>query len=227
LIDEACLQYLHFKQTLNIQIALIFKYMAFTFFFRDDQILALAVEKLVPFTIGRSNVRILNAGCAMGMETYTFAIMLAEKMGKFALRNVKIHAIDIDNENVDFGKTVSQGIYHKEHLQRIPPDLFNKYFKPADIEDHYIISQDLINLVEFEKYDLLTLKPLRNDYSLVICKNVLLHFNYQQRIEVIKMYYNMLLTGGLLAMENTQNMPDELKHMFRRLVDYSQLYEKV
>jgi chemotaxis protein methyltransferase CheR len=201
--------------------------MAFTFFFRDDQILELAVDKLVPYTSGRSNIRILNAGCAMGMETYTFAIMLAEKMGKFALRNVKIHAVDIDNENVDFGKTVTEGIYHKDHLQRIPPDLFAKYFKPADKKDYYIISQDLINLVQFEKYDLLTLKPLRNDYSLVICKNVLLHFNYHQRIDVINMYHNMLLPGGLLAMENTQNMPDELKNKFRKLVDYSQLYAKI
>jgi len=201
--------------------------MAFTFFFRDEQILSLAVDHLVPFTIGRSNIRILNAGCAMGMETYTFAILLAEKMGKFALRNVKIHAIDIDNENVDFGKTVREGIYHKDHLQRIPPELFKKHFSPAEKEDHFIVNQDLINLIEFEKYDLLTLKPLRNDYSLIICKNVLLQFNYQQRIEVISMYHNMLLTGGLLVMENTQNMPEELGSKYRRLVDYGQLYEKM
>jgi chemotaxis protein methyltransferase CheR len=201
--------------------------MAFTFFFRDDQILALAVEKLVPFTIGRSSVRILNAGCAMGMETYTFAILLAESMGKFALRNVKIHAIDIDNENVDFGKTVTEGIYHKEFLQRIPADLFTKYFSPAGKEDHYILNQELRDMVEFEKYDLLTLRPLRHDYSLVICKNVLLHFNYEQRIQVITMYHNMLLSGGLLAMENTQSMPEEIKHLFRKVVDYSQLYEKI
>jgi chemotaxis protein methyltransferase CheR len=201
--------------------------MAFTFFFRDEQILGLCVEHLVPFAVGRSNIRILNAGCAMGMETYTFAILLAQKMGKFALRNVKIHAIDIDNENVDFGKTVREGIYHKDHLQRIPPELFKKYFSPADKEDFFIISQELRDLVEFEKFDLLSLKPLRNDYSLIICKNVLLHFNYQQRIEVVDMYYNMLLKGGLLGMENTQNMPDELKSKFKRLIDYGQLYEKI
>jgi chemotaxis protein methyltransferase CheR len=201
--------------------------MAFTFFFRDEQILELSVEKLIPFVMGRSNIRILNAGCAMGMETYTFAIMLAEKMGKFSLRNVKIHAVDIDNENVDFGKTVKEGIYHKDHLQRIPPDLFIKYFSAAEKPDHYIISQELREMVEFEKYDLLTLRPLRNDYSLIICKNVLLHFNYEQRVQVIGMYYDMLLKGGLLGMENTQNMPHELKNKFNRLVEYAQLYEKI
>jgi chemotaxis protein methyltransferase CheR len=201
--------------------------MAFTFFFRDEQILSLAVEKLVPFAIGRSNIRILNAGCAMGMETYTFAILLAEKMGKFSLRNVKIHAVDIDNENVDFGKTVRNGIYHKDHLQRIPADLFHKYFSATERPDYYVVNEELRNLVDFEQYDLLSLRPLRNDYCLVICKNVLLHFNYQQRIDVIKMFHSMLLTGGLLSMENTQNMPEEIKHLFRKVVDHGQLYEKI
>jgi chemotaxis protein methyltransferase CheR len=201
--------------------------MAFTFFFRDEQILSLAVKSLVPLTMGRSNIHILNAGCAMGMETYTFAILLAESMGKFSLRNVKIYAIDIDNENVDFGKTVTDGIYHKDHLQRIPPDLFSKYFSPTDKEDHFVVSDDLRNLVQFQKYDLLSLKPLRNDYSLIICKNVLLHFNYEQRIEVLTMYHNMLLNGGLLVMENTQSMPVELTGKFRKMVDYAQLHEKI
>lgn len=163
----------------------------------------------------------------MGMETYTFAILLAESMGKFALRNVKIHAIDIDNENVDFGKTVREGIYHKDHLQRIPPELFGKYFTPAEKEDYFIVNQDLRDLIQFQQYDLLSLKPLRSEYSLIICKNVLLHFNYQQRIEVLTMYHQILLTGGLLVMENTQSMPEELSQKFRKMVDYAQLHQKV
>ncbi len=201
--------------------------MAFTFFFRDEQILSLAVEKLVPLALGRNGVHILDAGCAMGMETYTFAILLAESMGKFALRNVKIHAIDIDNENVDFGKTVTQGIYHSEHLQRIPPELLSKYFTPAETKDNYIVNAELRNLVDFRKYDLLSLKPLRDDYSLIICKNVLLHFNYNQRVEVLSNYHQMLLSGGLLVMENTQAMPEELNQKFRKIVDYAQLHEKI
>jgi chemotaxis protein methyltransferase CheR len=201
--------------------------MAFTFFFRDEQILSLAVQKLIPLAIGRRNVHILNAGCAMGMETYTFAILLAENLGKFALRNVKIHAVDIDDENVDFGRTVTEGIYHKNHLQLIPADLFDKYFSKATMPNHYIIMEELRNLVSFQQYDLLALSGLRNDYSLIICKNVLLHFNYAQRVDVLRMYHDSLLSGGLLAMENTQNMPSELGHKFRRLLEYAQLYEKI
>jgi chemotaxis protein methyltransferase CheR len=201
--------------------------MAFTFFFRDEQILSTTVKQLVPLVIGRRNVHILNAGCAMGMETYTLAILLAEAMGKFALRNIKIHAVDIDEENVDFGKTVREGIYHRDFLQRIPAELFSKYFQPADQENYYAVHPELRSLVTFQKYDLLSLKPLRTDYSLVICKNVLLHFNYEQRIRVLNMYWELLLKDGLLAMENTQQMPDELKYKFRKLIDYGQLHQKI
>jgi chemotaxis protein methyltransferase CheR len=201
--------------------------MAFTFFFRDEQPLSLAIQSLIPITMGRSKIRILDAGCAMGMETYTFGILLAESMGKFALRNVKIHAVDIDDENVDFGKTITEGIYHKDLLQRIPRNLFTKYFSQSDKDNYYIVCQELRNLVHFQKYDLLTLKPLRNDYSLIICKNVLLHFTYKQRIEVLKMYHDILLNNGLLVMENTQSMPEEMNYGFRRMCNYSQLYQKI
>lgn len=200
--------------------------MAFTFFFRDEPILRLAVEKLVPNILGRTNVRILNAGCAMGMETYTFVILLAEKLGKFALRNVKIHAIDIDSENVDFGKTVRDGIYSYENLKRVPSELFTKYFSQVDENENFKVIDELRNTVYFEKYDLLTLKPLRSDYSMVICKNVLLHFNQQQRIDVLKMYHSMLLNQGLLVMEHTQSMPKELNHKFKKIADNAQIFQK-
>ena len=201
--------------------------MAFTYFFRDEQILSLAVQTLIPLTKGRRSIQILNAGCAMGMETYTFAIILAESMDKDSFQNVRIHAVDLDNEKIDFGEMVTEGIYPLENLQRVPNDLFKKYFSKTSKEDYFIVNDDLRMMVNFQKHDLLTLQILRTDYSLIICKNVLLHFNYQQRIDVLKSYANMLLKGGLLVMENTQSMPEELNGVFKRLVDYAQLYEKI
>jgi chemotaxis protein methyltransferase CheR len=201
--------------------------MAFTFFFRDEQILELAADKLVEFTTGRSNVRVLNAGCAMGHETYSFAIMLAERLGKFALRNTKILAVDIDNENVNFGKTLTDAVYHKDLLQRVPSEFMKKYFSPADTKDFFIVNQDLKSLVEYRQFDLLSLEILREDFSLVICKNVLLHFSYPQRVDVIRYFHKMLMPGGLLVMENTQPMPEELAHKFERVESYGRLYKKV
>jgi chemotaxis methyl-accepting protein methylase len=62
--------------------------MAFTFFFRDLPVIEYAVEHAVHFASGRMRFKVWDAGSAMGQETYTIAIVLAEKMGKFAFKNL-------------------------------------------------------------------------------------------------------------------------------------------
>jgi len=47
----------------------------------------------------------------------------------------------------------------------------------------------------------------RHGYSLVLCKNVLLHFQPLERIEVIRMFHRALAPGGFFATEQTQEMP--------------------
>jgi glyoxylase-like metal-dependent hydrolase (beta-lactamase superfamily II) len=49
---------------------------AFTFFFRDQQVLERAVEHVVPILAGRSHPRIWDAGVAMGQEPYTLAVVV-------------------------------------------------------------------------------------------------------------------------------------------------------
>jgi chemotaxis methyl-accepting protein methylase len=38
-----------------------------------------------------------------------------------------------------------------------------------------------------------------DDYCLIICKNVLLHFSYAQRVDVFRMFHRALAQGGYLA----------------------------
>ena len=110
--------------------------MAFTFFFRDIQILELIIKHAVPNLIGRSRIRVWDAGCAMGQETYSLAIMLAQSMGPFAFKNVQICASDIE-ENDGFGDTVRSGIYQEEELKRIPPELLERYFTRIEGNGHF------------------------------------------------------------------------------------------
>ncbi|MCE1188741.1 MAG: chemotaxis protein CheR [Ignavibacteria bacterium] len=201
--------------------------MAFTFFFRDLYTLEIAVNKLVPIISGRSRIKIWDAGCANGPEPYTLAILLAEHMGKFAFKNVQITASDID-ESQNFGTIIHDGIYSDEELKRIPPEIFAKYFSPLQERPGYFIIDELIReKVRYIKSDLLSYQPAETNCSFILCKNVLLHFQYPERVEVLKMFHKSLADGGLLAMEQTQKMPDELQHMFNRVVPDAQLYEKI
>lgn len=197
--------------------------MAFTFFFRDLTPLEHAVRFLIAGASGRSRVRIWDAGCAMGQEPYTLAILLAESVGHFAFRNIQIFATDYDEPLL---KTLREGSYLRDELQRIPVPLFEKYFQ-RDTRDGYCRVVDLIrSCVHPQHHDLLTLSPVRDGFSLVVCKNVLLHFQPAQRVEVIRMFHQALEPGGIFVTEHTQKMPDELSHLFEQLVSDSQVFRK-
>ena len=149
--------------------------MAFTYFFRDLQTLNTAVKYLVPFSSGATKVRVWDAGCAMGQEPYSLAILLAEAMNHFAYRNLKIYATDIDGSNL-FRDIIASGTYQTEELERIPRELFDKYFIPAQKPGHHQIVDQVRSRMEFHRQDLLQMKPPAEEISLVLCKNVLLHF---------------------------------------------------
>lgn len=200
--------------------------MAFTYFFRDLQTLELAVENLLPAIAGRQNVRIWDAGCAMGPEPYTLAILLAERMGRFAFRNLRIDATDIDGSNL-FAKIIEDGIYAREEVERIPADLLSKYFTPASKPDTFQIDANLRARVSFQKHDLLTFKAAGSDYSLIVCKNVLLHFSPEERIKVYQLFHSSMAEGGLLINEQTQKLPQEVAHLFEQVTNHAQLFRKV
>ena len=200
--------------------------MAFTFFMRDQPTLEHAADHMIPYASGRSRIKIWDAGCALGQETYTIAMIFAEKMNHFGFKNLRIDATDYDRAN-NFGEAVTAAAYPYEELQRTPPHLFAKYFEPAERPGYHRVVEQLKSRVNFQYHDLLTNKPAGCDYCLVVCKNVMLHFQYPQRVEVFKMFHEALAPGGYLATENTQKLPSEVAHLFQQVVPDAQLYKKL
>ncbi len=199
--------------------------MAFTFFFRDTQTLELVAEHALPELKRQQFIRVWDAGCAFGPEPYSLAIILRENMGRFLFRNVKIFATDIDESN--FGEIIARGVYSEQELGRIPRDIFSRYFEPCDTAGQFQISDEMRQAVQFQRHDLLTLKPVREDFGLIVCKNVLLHFTPEQRAQVVAMFHGALIEGGFFVTENTQKLPPGTEHLFRPVTGAAQLYQKV
>lgn len=200
--------------------------MAFTFFMRDLPTLEHAANYMIPHAAGRSRIKVWEAGSALGQETYTIAMVLAERMNSFAFRNLTIDATDYDQAN-NFGDHVTNAVYPKDELQRTPAELVAKYFEPAEKPGHLRVNAHLRDRVRFRYHDLLSLQPVGQEYSLIVCKNVLLHFQPAQRIEVLKMFHQALTPGGFLACENTQKMPQEFSGKFEQVVPDAQLFRKM
>jgi chemotaxis protein methyltransferase CheR len=113
-------------------------------------------------------------------------------------------------------KTCSPDAARRESM---PPDTFS----PGFVE----VVPELRAKVTFSHRDLLSLVPVREGLSMIVCKNVLLHFNEEQRIQVLRMFHQALQPGGTLVMEHTQKMPETLAAFFQQVAPYAQVFRKV
>jgi chemotaxis protein methyltransferase CheR len=199
--------------------------MAFTYFFRDLQTLDAVRKHALPYLKTRQYIDIWDAGCASGQEPYSLSMLLNESMGYMLFRNVRILATDIDESNL-FEKIIGDGIYPREQIQRIPKDIFEKFFQPAETEGYFKLNEEIRRSVSFRKHNLLSLEPPGKEFGLIVCKNVLLHFNECQRIDVLKMFHSSLIEGGFLVMEQTQKLPPEVNHLFDTAISNAQLFRK-
>lgn len=199
--------------------------MAFTYFFRDMQTLELIRDNCLKSLTSRQRIKVWDAGCAMGPEPYSLSIIFRENVGYMYYRNIKIIATDVD-QSQQFDKIILDGIYPREQVERIPKEIFTKYF--VDVEDgkYYQVIEEIRKSVSFRRHDLLTLKPIEENFDLILCKNVLLHFSYEDRIKVLTMFYNSLNIDGFLALEQTQKIPKEIEHLFIPIVSNAKLFKK-
>lgn len=198
--------------------------MAFTYFFRDGQTLEAMADQALPTLCGQAFIRIWDAACAHGPEPYTLAILLRERMSDFVFRNVHIHATDVDSQ---FGPRIAAGVFAEQEVKRIPSEIRARHFHPAPAPGHVQITDQLRQEISFCEHDLLTLRPPREDFSLIVCKNVLLHFDEAQRLEVLHMFHRALRPGGSLATEHTQKLPASLGSLFEPVSSYTQVYRRL
>jgi chemotaxis protein methyltransferase CheR len=198
--------------------------MAFTFFFRDAETLELAIERMLPAAQGRNRIDIWDAGCAHGPEPYTLTILLREKLPKSEFDKVRILATDVDE---GFAAQVTEGSFPESELRRLPEGFLDKYFVANGDASRYRLIEEIRSKIVFSRHDLLSLTPFADRLSMIVCKNVLLHFNEEQRRKVLKMFHAALRTDGILVTENTQKIPAELSGAYRQMVCHAQVHEKV
>jgi len=184
------------------------------------------VEHCLPSLAGRNHPRIWDAGVAMGQEPYTVSMLFAERMGHFAFNNLRIEATDVESTG-QFAAAIDSAVYTREELSRLPEGILEKYFEPDEKPGHFRVIERVRRRVAYQWHDLLSFQEIGHGYSLVLCKNVLLHFDPRERVEVLKMFHRALAPGGFFATEQTQEMPAEMELLFERIIPDGQLFRKV
>ena len=169
-------------------------------FYRNPEQWKVLENEIFPYLFERfgNTLKIWSAACSTGDEPYSLAMVLAKKV---PMRDIKIYATDIDDQVLEKAK---DGVYSANSLKGLPDEYKNKYFEKMG-DRYYKISDDIKKCVEFKKSNLLK-DAYPQGCHLIVCRNVLIYFTEDAKLDIYKKFNKSLVQGGCLFVGNTEQI---------------------
>jgi len=202
--------------------------MTFISFFSNIQTIEMIRKHALPELRSRRFIKIWDAGCESEIEPYVLAMLIRQLVGHMYFRNVKITATDINvtdiNEDIILEKS-----YPAVEVDKIPKEIFDSYFEPDEKSGYFKVIDEIKDQVAFHEHNLLSLKPVEENFALILCRNVLPAFNEDKQKEVIKMFHDSLVEHGFLSLGTlgkNYKLPKEFANLFELIDKDTNLYRK-
>jgi chemotaxis protein methyltransferase CheR len=179
-------------------------------FFRDPERWLTLRQKVVPDLLesaarrerARGNalpvphLRIWSAGCSIGMEPYSLAILLEELTSS---RRHYLLATDLDRGAL--AKARARGPYTPDEVNNMSAPQRAKHFQPGG--PPFFIAETLAKRVEFRELDLLA-DAFAPDMDLIVCRNVVIYFTEEAKAMLYRRFFEALRPGGVLFVGGTE-----------------------
>lgn len=186
-----------------------------TLWFRDDHPFKIFREKLLPeLAKTRRPLRIWSAACSTGQEPYSLSIAIEEfkRTNPGALvGDVKIIATDISPTALAIAK---EGVYPQLALKRGMGDVHLRQYFKQQAEDEWKINDEIKRRIEFRSLNLQSSYSMLGKFDIVFCRNVLIYFSADFKLDILKRIHGTLNADGQLfvgASEAVNNLADYYK----------------
>lgn len=166
-------------------------------FYRDAGVIDLAADVLCAQRDAEPTrrVRAWSAGCSVGQEPYSLAMLMAERTAAVASQ-ADIVATDVSPAAISRARA---GRYSQFEIQRgLPVRRMLQWFDQDDEE--WVARGDLVRLVSFRRHNLVSEPPPFGLFDLILCRNVLLYFAGEVRRSVFDRLADALRPGGVLIL---------------------------
>ena len=194
-----------------------------TFFFRDkvpfDHFREVIMPELLKARANRKSIRIWCAACSTGQEPYSLAMILKEMSAALQGWRVEIIATDLSQEVLEKSKT---GLYSQFEVQRgLPIQLLVKYFK--QVGELWQINSDVRAMVQHRQLNLLHDFSSLGTFDVVFCRNVLIYFDQDMKINIFGRLARLMEPDGFLVLGAAETVVG-LTDVFKPLPDRRGLY---
>jgi len=177
-------------------------------FFRDHYLWQVMEGEIIPDIIRRygEKINIWSAGCALGQEVYSFAILWDRTKGKFErLPRLHIHATD---SNPSYLKKAAEGIYSPQILKGLSEEIKGNYFHRREDESDYCVADYLKKEILWELHDMMAQPPLLGKFQILFLRNSLLtYYRIERIVSVFLKIVDSLDEGGFFIVGRHENLP--------------------
>jgi chemotaxis protein methyltransferase CheR len=171
-----------------------------TFFFRDkvpfDHLREVIIPELLKARAGKRGLRIWCAASSTGQEPYSIAMCLKEMGAQLSGWRIEIIATDLAPSVLEKSRS---GIYSQFEVQRgLPIQLLVKYFKQNG--ELWQLNPDIRAMIQFKQLNLLQNFSHLGTFDVVFCRNVLIYFDQDTKVDVFKRLAKVMEPDAFLAL---------------------------
>ena len=171
-----------------------------TYFFRDKPTFDQLAHDILPEIATRREqtrkISIWCAGCSTGQEALSLAMQFAEQASRWKGWKIDILGTDISAKAI---RAAQGGIYSQFEVQRgLGINQMLSHFQ--ETPNGWEISRDAASLVQFRKHNLLGEPPTQQKFDLILCRNVLLYFDPENREKAFRRLRRSLAEDGFLML---------------------------
>lgn len=173
-----------------------------TSFFRESQHFDFLRSEVIPQLKNRE-AKWWSAGCSMGHEPITCAIVLQEQ--QVPAGNVKILGTDISRDVIRVAK---RAVYPEKSLAGISPSISKKYFNKVEKDQYAPVSQ-VSKMITYGRLNLQKPWPLEGPFHVIMCRNVMIYFNRETQQKLVSRFHKILEPGGYLFLGHSESVAGE------------------
>ncbi len=194
-----------------------------SFFYRDkipfDNFNEAIMPALLAARANQRRIRIWCAAASTGQEPYSLAMCLKEMSQKLTGWRIEIVATDLSLEVLE---KATAGVYSQFEVQRgLPVQMLIKHFTQKG--DTWQISPEIRAMVQYRPFNLLHDFAALGTFDIVFCRNVLIYFDQQAKVDILHRIARLMPPDGYLVLGAAETVVG-LTERFKPLTDRRGVY---
>ena len=180
-----------------------------TSFFREkhhfDFMKSDVLPNLLKVNADSKQIRIWSAGCSTGEEPYSIAMAIRELISESQNWDIRILATDLDTNVLAHAKA---GVYALERIEGLSKLRRKQWFLRGKGKqtDFVKVRPELKSMISFRKLNLMEPWPIKSQFDIIFCRNVVIYFDKPTQKVLFKRYHEVLKSRGHLFIGHSETM---------------------